>query len=197
MEVQGANPNLGMRRNGMMKLEEYLDFIDSHNPRSLTINYLNQIIRMHGFKKIHQVQKSVVVDAVKTIDLMDPSRSTLQYDDVSSHAFLTLEEAKEDLATLNWQECCVTSLETINSVHYYDRSLNLNHLHGADASAASKNSKAKPKKRKRARKSERSVADTGFGGGFGASDLGSCSSSVIGAAAATATAGAFGGSGGG
>ncbi|XP_060211423.1 uncharacterized protein LOC132638628 isoform X2 [Lycium barbarum] len=46
------------------------------------------------------------------MDLMDLRRSTLQ-EEISSEAFVSLNEAIKDLTHLNWQECCVTSLQTI------------------------------------------------------------------------------------
>uniref|UniRef100_A0A2N9J512 DUF7787 domain-containing protein n=1 Tax=Fagus sylvatica TaxID=28930 RepID=A0A2N9J512_FAGSY len=69
---------------------------------------------MHGFKKIHKVPKKVLTDAVHTLDLVDPSRSTLN-DNVSCLAFVALEDVMSDLNDLNWQECCVTSIQTLNS----------------------------------------------------------------------------------
>lgn len=46
------------------------------------------------------------------MELIDLRRSTLQ-EEISSEAFVTLDEAIKDLTNLNWQECCVTSLQTI------------------------------------------------------------------------------------
>ncbi|GFS39687.1 hypothetical protein Acr_00g0064440 [Actinidia rufa] len=85
---------------------------------NLTINLLNQVITMHGFKKIRNTPKKILIDAVNSMDLMDPSRSTLNDENVSSHAFVTLEEVVKDLEYLNWKECCVTSIQTLNSVNY-------------------------------------------------------------------------------
>ena len=58
--------------------------------------------------------QKVLTDAVNTLDLVDPSRSTLN-DNASCFAFVTLEDVILDLCDLNWQECCVTSIQTLNS----------------------------------------------------------------------------------
>lgn len=62
--------------------------------------------------------QNVTMEAVKSIDLTEPSRSTRNEENVSSNAFMTLEEAISDLKQLNWQECCVTSIQTVNSVNH-------------------------------------------------------------------------------
>ncbi|CAN4097040.1 unnamed protein product [Withania somnifera] len=92
-------------------LEKYLDFVNSNKQLHLTVANLHQIISMHGFKKI-KGQKKVLADAVNTIELMDLQRSTLQ-EEISSEACVSLDETVNDLTHLNWQECCVTSLQTI------------------------------------------------------------------------------------
>uniref|UniRef100_M1ADA5 DUF7787 domain-containing protein n=1 Tax=Solanum tuberosum TaxID=4113 RepID=M1ADA5_SOLTU len=85
------------KKSQKMTLEKYVDFIDSNKQFDLTIPNLNE---------------KVLADAVNTIELMDLRRSTLQ-EEISSEAFVTLDEAIRDLTHLNWQECCVTSLQTI------------------------------------------------------------------------------------
>ncbi|GMI99295.1 hypothetical protein HRI_003598800 [Hibiscus trionum] len=96
-----------------LSLEGYIDFLSSHKQLSLTAGSLNQIFSIHGFKKIKGVKKELS-DAVETLDLIDPSRSTLRAS-VSSDAWLTQEEVIGDLKCLDWQECCVTAIETLNS----------------------------------------------------------------------------------
>ncbi|XP_055801027.1 uncharacterized protein LOC129870317 [Solanum dulcamara] len=100
-----------MKKSQKMTLEKYLDYIDSNKQFDLTIANLNEIISIHGFKKT-KGQKKVLAEAVNTIELMDLRRSTLQ-EEISSEAFVSLDEAIKDLTHLNWQECCVTSLQTI------------------------------------------------------------------------------------
>ncbi|XP_018807791.2 uncharacterized protein LOC108981160 [Juglans regia] len=102
------------RKQKKMTLENYVDFFLSHKQLRLTIQSLNQVIDMHGLRKIYRAPKKVVTDAVNTLDLMDPSRCTLN-DNVSSLAFVALEDVIADLNELDWQECCVTSIQTLNS----------------------------------------------------------------------------------
>ncbi|KAF3627111.1 hypothetical protein FXO38_28153 [Capsicum annuum] len=86
-----------MKKSQKMTLEKYLDFVGSNKQLDLTVANLND---------------KVLADAVNTIELMDLRRSTLQ-EEISSEAFISLDEAINDLTRLNWQECCVTSLQTI------------------------------------------------------------------------------------
>ncbi|KAK8277862.1 hypothetical protein V6Z12_D09G001400 [Gossypium hirsutum] len=80
-------------------VEDYIQFLSSHKQRPLTVNFLNQ---------------KELSDAVETLDLMDPSRSTLK-SSISPNAWLTEKEIIGDLNCLEWQECCVTSIEALNS----------------------------------------------------------------------------------
>uniref|UniRef100_A0A5B7C292 DUF7787 domain-containing protein n=1 Tax=Davidia involucrata TaxID=16924 RepID=A0A5B7C292_DAVIN len=170
MELLSPQPSVRMRRTQKISLEEYVNFIDSQKQIDLTVNHLNQIIEMHGFKKIHKAPKRVLIDAVNSIDLVDPSRSTLEDNNISSCAFITSEEAIKDLADLNWQECSVTFIQTLNSVNY-----DLN-LQNADPDSL------KPKSKSRRRKKMRRLggvdginATTGCVGGGSQS---ACSSAV-------------------
>ncbi|KAF7833925.1 uncharacterized protein G2W53_008784 [Senna tora] len=101
-------------KNDKLSLEDYLDFLHTHQTLNLTMNHLNQIIHIHGFKKLHRHSKKVLVEAVDALDLMDLARSTLSQS-VSAFATLTLEDAIADLNELSWQECCVTSIYNISS----------------------------------------------------------------------------------
>ncbi|XP_047177946.1 uncharacterized protein LOC124844973 [Vigna umbellata] len=64
-------------------LDDYLHLLHSRQTLHLTINQLNQVIRIHGFKKIHHAPKKVLVEAVESLDLVDVPRSTLR-DNVST-----------------------------------------------------------------------------------------------------------------
>ncbi|XP_010485999.1 PREDICTED: uncharacterized protein LOC104764205 [Camelina sativa] len=99
-----------------MSLEEYVDFFSADTGTSVadfTISYLNQIIHMHGFRKLHKAHKKILGEIVDSLALIDPSRSTLN--SVSSSSSLTLDEVITDIEALKWQECCFTSLQIINS----------------------------------------------------------------------------------
>lgn len=54
------------------------------------------------------------MDAVNTIALIDPCRSTLSQNVKSCTTVMSVKEVISDLSDLNWQECCITSLEAIN-----------------------------------------------------------------------------------
>lgn len=47
------------------------------------------------------------------MEFLDLGRSTLQEEISSEEAFVSVDEAIKDLTQLNWQECCVASLQTI------------------------------------------------------------------------------------
>lgn len=69
--------------------------------------------------------QKVLIDAVRTIDLIDPSRSTLK-ESVSSDASLKLEDVIADLNALDWHDCCATSFMILckdNSLATKDDSL--------------------------------------------------------------------------
>ncbi|KAJ9550303.1 hypothetical protein OSB04_014348 [Centaurea solstitialis] len=95
-----------------LTLENYLllEHLDVVSPP-----ILQKIIRMHGFNS-NKVPKNELMDVVRSINLMDGQRSTLKSDGISSRAFLSLKDVVNDISELHWQECCITSLETINSV---------------------------------------------------------------------------------
>ncbi|KAJ4981040.1 hypothetical protein NE237_031877 [Protea cynaroides] len=99
-----------------MQLENYESFLENRNENSLSIKYLNQIINMHGFTKLYGFNKDDIANAVRTINLLVPFRSTVELkDEVSPCAFLTADEVMEDLSTLEWDECVVQSIETLSS----------------------------------------------------------------------------------
>ncbi|KAK6259267.1 hypothetical protein QQP08_000610 [Theobroma cacao] len=97
-----------------ISLEDYIAFLSSHKQLSLTLSSLNQIIFIHGLKKSTNMPKKALSEAVEKLNLIDPSRSTLK-STMSSSAWLTEEEIIGDLNRLEWQECCVTSIQTLNS----------------------------------------------------------------------------------
>ncbi|XP_057782652.1 uncharacterized protein LOC131000653 [Salvia miltiorrhiza] len=106
MEVLGNGEGWTRKK---LDVEDYLDLIDDRN-LPLTVRQLREIISMHGFKKI-EAPKGILKEMVATMELMDLHRSTL-LDGVSGDACLTLKEVKDDLKSLKWQDCHVTSLLT-------------------------------------------------------------------------------------
>ncbi|XP_048594267.1 uncharacterized protein LOC106360259 [Brassica napus] len=117
-EREEKNRRRRMRGVGAEKkitLEEYVDFINSAKSIDFTCSYLNQILHIHGFRKLHKSNKKTVGEAVDAVDLLDLSRSTLNQTSVSSSASLTLDQVISDIEALKWQECCLTSLQIISS----------------------------------------------------------------------------------
>nr|XP_004305440.2 PREDICTED: uncharacterized protein LOC101297471 [Fragaria vesca subsp. vesca] len=108
--------------NAKVYLEDYLLLLHSRSHLNLTVTHLNQIIHMHGFKKIHKVHKKLLSDAVNSLDLVNPCRSTL-HDYISPLVTVKTEDVMADLSDLNWQECHITSIETLsrswNNVNQY------------------------------------------------------------------------------
>lgn len=89
--------------------------------------------------------QDVLIDAVNTLDPIDPSRSTLS-ENICSGAFLGLEEVIHDLVELSWQECCVTSMQTVNaSKECFSSSPKQNSMVVPVAAKSSKGSNRKPK----------------------------------------------------
>jgi hypothetical protein len=71
-------------------------------------------------------------NAVRTLDLVDPSRSTLR-DYISPLVNNSLEDVIADFNDLNWQECCLTSIKTLSSCRHLN-----------DAVECSKNQQSAP-----------------------------------------------------
>ncbi|XP_038980464.1 uncharacterized protein LOC103700991 isoform X2 [Phoenix dactylifera] len=92
--------------------EQYLHFYEDPWRSNLIRAHLNQIIVMHGFIKLHNVPKVLMQESLGSIELIPPTRSTLD-EDISSGALLTMAEVAEDLAALGWNECAVRSLWTL------------------------------------------------------------------------------------
>ncbi|XP_071690053.1 uncharacterized protein [Rutidosis leptorrhynchoides] len=108
MELQGAPGKPWIPK---LTLEDYLNLehLDVIDPV-----ILRKIIMMHGFNS-NKIKKGDLLDVVRSINLMDVHRSTL-LSDVSSNAFLGLNDVIRDLSLLHWQECCTSSIKTFNSV---------------------------------------------------------------------------------
>ncbi|XP_050383178.1 uncharacterized protein LOC126799960 [Argentina anserina] len=102
------------RQSEKMSLEDYLLLLQSRSHLHLTVAHLNQLISMHGYKKLHRVHKKVMSDAVSTMDLVEPTRSTLG-DYISPAANASLDDVVADLNVLSWKECAVTAIETVCS----------------------------------------------------------------------------------
>ncbi|KAF5192084.1 hypothetical protein FRX31_018330 [Thalictrum thalictroides] len=101
----------GKKAGKATSLELYMEFFDNPKDTDLTKDQLNQIISMHGFNKLHHSKKKEILEALSSIELLVPSRSTLK-ENITS-AFLPPDRMIEDLISLQWHECSVQSVETI------------------------------------------------------------------------------------
>ncbi|KAL8266111.1 hypothetical protein R6Q59_003455 [Mikania micrantha] len=90
------------------------NYINLEHMDTISLHVLRKILMMHGFKSFN-VPKDDLIDAVRSINLMDAHHSTLQ-SNISSNAFLSLKDVIRDISLLHWHECCISSIETINSV---------------------------------------------------------------------------------
>ncbi|PRQ50094.1 hypothetical protein RchiOBHm_Chr2g0129291 [Rosa chinensis] len=119
MDMVNVSQRKTKRQSEKMSLEDYLLLIQSRSNLHLTVTHLNQIISMHGFKKLHRLHKKVLSDAVSTLDLVEPSRSTLR-DYISPPVNTFLNDVVADMNDLSWQECCVTAIKTLSSCQLND-----------------------------------------------------------------------------
>ncbi|KAL3509146.1 hypothetical protein ACH5RR_028547 [Cinchona calisaya] len=171
-----------------LTIDDYVDVFHNRNHFDLlTVDHLNKIIDMHGFNKMHKTQKRIMTEAVKNIELMDPYRSTIQDDGVSSDAFIPLDDVVKDLYEINWQECCITSLQTLNAVnHHHGNDEILNNAIAGGSITGTTVLSADSEKPKRKRRRLRKLAQIGGekdsisnGLKLGGSGTASCSSTAL------------------
>ncbi|KAF3339878.1 WRKY transcription factor 11 [Carex littledalei] len=101
--------------------EEYFAFFHDHCADHLTVDQLNQVLSMHGFVHLKSHNREEVIDAVRSLDLILPSRSTFlscaaQPGSSGAMSALSLEEAKLDITKTGWEECPVRSVATIRPI---------------------------------------------------------------------------------
>ncbi|KAK9086286.1 hypothetical protein Syun_028680 [Stephania yunnanensis] len=97
-----------------LNLDSYMIFLENGVNRDFPNRLLNQIISLHGFKKMHKVPKKTIADALCSINPSRLFRSTLT-ESISSMVPLTKDEVATDLATLSWKECALQTIETLTS----------------------------------------------------------------------------------
>ena len=91
---------------------------DNFQPAPVLISYIHilPVLLYSVYLTIRNMYfQNDLMGAMRSIYLMDAHHSTLQCD-VSSNAFLSLNDVIRDLSVLHWQECCITAVETINCV---------------------------------------------------------------------------------
>ncbi|CAM0872886.1 unnamed protein product [Alopecurus aequalis] len=109
-----------------LTLEDYILFFTTHSGNGLTIDLLNQILLMHGFTKHCKSNKPVIVDAVNSLDLLRPRRSTVSISAAAPPpraaaalaAELSTEDVRRDIEDLGWRACPVGSVLSIRAGAY-------------------------------------------------------------------------------
>jgi hypothetical protein len=62
------------------------------------------------------IEQKVLIDAVDKIDLENLSRSTVkEKNEISSCTLMNMEDIVADMKKLDWQECRVTSIQSLNA----------------------------------------------------------------------------------
>ncbi|CAI9089226.1 OLC1v1023761C3 [Oldenlandia corymbosa var. corymbosa] len=165
-----------MAKMAKSELSYYGFYNDEFMCRKLTTDcslvFLLQIIYMHGFRKFKGTPKSILLEVVSKLELMDPSRSTIQDDGVTSDAVLSIEEVIKDLNALKWQECCITSLQTVNAVsHHHTEDGSLGSSGGCSAgTVVSPSSEKQPRKPRRKLKKISGIVPSPIKRNIGSSD---------------------------
>lgn len=106
-----------------LTLEDYVLFFATHSGNGLTIHLLNQILFMHGFIKFHNSKKPVIVDALNSLALLRPRRSTVSINAAApppraaapSAAQLSAEDVRRDIEALGWRACPVGSVLAVRA----------------------------------------------------------------------------------
>ncbi|KAK8446083.1 hypothetical protein SEVIR_9G432700v4 [Setaria viridis] len=78
---------------------------------------------MHAFARLHRVPKPAMVDALRSVELMRPRRSTVPLNATApppsaapaAAAALSADEATRDIEDLGWRECPVGSLLSVRA----------------------------------------------------------------------------------
>ncbi|CAN6325432.1 unnamed protein product [Urochloa humidicola] len=116
-------PRIPAAERPRLTLEDYIVFFTTRGGNGLTIHQINEIIYMHAFTKLHRVSKPVMVDALRSVELMRPRRSTVPLNATApppgaapaAAAALSADEAVRDIEDLGWRECPVGSLLSVRA----------------------------------------------------------------------------------
>ncbi|OEL28676.1 hypothetical protein BAE44_0010304 [Dichanthelium oligosanthes] len=116
-------PRIPAAERPRLTLEDYIVFFTSRSGKGLSLHHLNQIIYMHGFARLHRVTKPAMVDALRSLELMRPRRSTVPLNATAppagaalpAAAALPVDEATRDIEDIGWRECPVGSLLSVRA----------------------------------------------------------------------------------
>lgn len=124
LDEKEAMPRAPVAERPRLTLEDYVLFFATHSGNGLTIHLLNQILFMHGFIKFHNSKKPVIVDALNSLALLRPRRSTVSINAAapppraaasSSAAQLSAEDVRRDIEALGWRACPVGSVLAVRA----------------------------------------------------------------------------------
>ncbi|KAK1294600.1 hypothetical protein QJS10_CPA16g01669 [Acorus calamus] len=87
-----------------LTLDDYAEFLADPTHCTLTCLQLNEILYVNGFRKLHhQSKRDPIMETMKSIDMMDVLRSTVEESGPSPFpAYLSVEEVLRDLTVLHW-----------------------------------------------------------------------------------------------
>ncbi|CAL4922323.1 unnamed protein product [Urochloa decumbens] len=106
-----------------LTLEDYILFFTTRGGKGLNLHQINEIIYVHGFARLHRAPKPVMVDALRSVELMRPRRSTVPLNATApppaaaqaAAAALSVDEIKRDIEDLGWRECPISSLLSVRA----------------------------------------------------------------------------------
>lgn len=116
-------PMLPAAERPRLTLEDYIVFFTTRSGGGLNVHHLNDIIYMHGFAKLHRAPKPAMVDALRSVELMRPRRSTVPLNATApppgtataAAAVLSAEEVTRGIEDLGWRECPVGSILSVRA----------------------------------------------------------------------------------
>ncbi|KAJ4780845.1 WRKY family transcription factor [Rhynchospora pubera] len=108
-----------------LKFEDYLSFFHDHRAEMLTCSQLNQILSMHGFVKLTNHIKEDAMNAVYSLNLAIPTRSTINNSICCPTPPLSLEEMKRAIREIEWEECPIGSVVSFKPMGYCAASASL------------------------------------------------------------------------
>ncbi|PUZ41386.1 hypothetical protein GQ55_9G500900 [Panicum hallii var. hallii] len=116
-------PRIPATERPRLTLEDYIVFFTTRSGKGLSLHHINQIIYMHAFAKLHRVPKPAMVDALGSVELMRPRRSTVPLNATApppgaapaAAGALSAGEATRDIEDIGWRECPVGSLLSVRA----------------------------------------------------------------------------------
>ncbi|CAN6306872.1 unnamed protein product [Urochloa humidicola] len=116
-------PRIPVAERSRLTLEDYILFFTTRGGKGLNLHQINEIIYMHAFARLHRAPKPVMVDALRSVELMRPRRSTVPLNATApppgaspaSAAALSADEAVRDIEAIGWRECPVGSLFNVRA----------------------------------------------------------------------------------